>query len=290
MIHKRPQKKTRREKKRFKKKTLVLVLLAFTIVGSFFYVMNNDYLAIEQVKISGQKTIIKNDVLNVVDDYLGGHHVFIRRDNLLFLNTHAVKKQIQATFPKIEDIDISVEGGDTLIIVIGERSAHSLWCINREYESVFDEECYFADTTGLLFARAPYFSGHVYMKLFIEPREDEVYVGTTVDAVPSFVDFFHFLDTLETSYPMSIKHVVFQDFGDVVITLNRLYTQQYNNHIPVIIYNKKTDYPTIIRDIGVVLDFDSFKKEFSENASRLDSIDVRFRNKALYTFKSDSNQ
>src|SRR5690606_30026068 len=88
-------------------------------------------------------------------------------DNLLVLDISTIEDNLKETFPKIENIDVDVDNGDTVMVHIGERSAHSLWCIDREYESLFEEECYFADSEGLLYARAPYFSGTVYMKIYI---------------------------------------------------------------------------------------------------------------------------
>jgi len=282
---KRSQQKTRRQKKRFKKKTFIFIISVIAIIGTFFYIMNHDYLAIEQVEVVGQKTLIEQDIHEIVENYLDGRILgLVRRDNLLLLSTSYIKKQLEVSFPKIEDLDVEKKDGELLLITIGERSAHSLWCIDQEYESIFDEECYFADRDGLLYARAPYFSGNVYTKLFIQPTDVETYIGTRVDVIDSFTDFFLFINDLEEKYNIQLGNILFDDFNDVSMDIVRLDTQTYGQNRPKIVYNQQTGYKTIIRDIGVVLDFASFEKDFTLRPTELESIDVRFENRALYVF------
>jgi len=286
VIQKRGQRKTRREKKRFKRKTIIALVSLVIILASFFYVMNNDYLAIEEVSIRGQKTLIESDIQQVVDEYLTGTFLgLIRKDNIFILNTSRVEKYLRITFPKIEDITVDIEDGDHLIITIGERSAHSLWCVDREYDSIFDEECYFADRDGLLYARAPYFSGNVYMKLYVQPSEDDTpYIGTTVSAISSFPEFFDFLANLEDRYPIAIERVSFKSFGDVALSLSRVRDVTYRNIKPMIWYNQHDDYETVMRNIGIVLDFEDFSADLTARPEALESIDVRFDGRVFYTF------
>ena len=286
MINKRPLQKTRREKRRFKKRTILRTLSILAIVGSFFSIMNNDYLAIEDITIQGQKTIIETDITTVVRTYLSEYlFAVLPRDNILILNTNEVQRRIEAAFPRIEDIDVTIEDGDTLSITIGERSAHSLWCVHRDYESVFDEECYFSDSEGLLYARAPYFSGNVYMKFFMEPKEEAfVYVGSSVDVVDSFNDFFVFLKNIEEQYPITIERVFFEDFDDVALELSSVRSVTYEETKPQILYNQSDSYEKIMRNVGIVLNFETFEKDFTYRPSALESIDVRFDGRVFYTF------
>ena len=239
--------------------------------------------------IDGQRTLIEDDIKNVISDYLNERTLgFVRRDNILFLNTNKVQRTIKKELPKIQDIDIRIEDGDILMVTIGERMAHSLWCLNKQYESIFDEECYFADQDGLLYARAPYFSGNVYMKFFTEPvHEDEQeinYIGTKVEVIDSFGNFFDFLEALELEYPIDITRVSFDNFDDVTLEISRLQNKIYNETKPVIRYNQSNNYKKVLRNIGVILSFEDFKEDFSYRPSALESIDVRFKGRVFYTF------
>ncbi|MFT6361428.1 MAG: hypothetical protein ACJAV6_000266 [Candidatus Paceibacteria bacterium] len=290
MVNKRQAQKTRREKKRGKKKTIVSIIALFVVVANTYYIMNHEYLAIDRVIIEGQRTLIEDDVREAISEYLAERPLgLLRRDNVIFLNTNKVQRSIKKALPKIEDIDIRIEDGDTLMVTIGERSAHSLWCLNKDYESIFDEECYFADQDGLLYSRAPYFSGSVYMKFFTEPVYDEEeveinYIGTEVEVVDSFVDFFDFLELLESEYLLDVTRVFFDEFDDVSLEISRLHNKIYFDTKPMILYNQSDSYKKIGRNIGVVLSFEDFEKDFTYRPSALESIDVRFDGRVFYTF------
>lgn len=295
MKSKRPQQKTRREKRRFKKKTLVVIISSLIIIGTFIYAMNHSYFRFKTVDVVGQKTIIEEDVRISVASYLD-HKILglIPRNNILFMNAHALEKHLQEEFTKIEDLQVTTHNAEKIIINIGERSVHSLWCITRDYESEFDQECYFSDAFGLLYARAPYFSGNVYQKIFINPiyeidaeneKKEITYIGSSISVVDSFSDFFDFIDSLEDQFPFTTGTVIFRDFNDVEIEINRLGTQIYaQKQKPIVRYNQETSYEIISRDVAIILDFASFKKDFTSRPAALESIDVRFDNRALYTF------
>ena len=247
--------------------------------------MNNDYLATRSITIEGQKTLINEDIKMSVRDYLSHNFfTFIRRDNIIFLNTNRIEEHIKKLFPKIEDIHISIQKGDNLVVHISERLVHSLWCIDKEYEFFFEEECYFADKEGLLYAKAPYFSEHVYMKFFIPQKEDEVYIGTRIKQILILDDFFDFINELEEKYNIGIRSITFHEFGDVSIDISRLQSILFEKSRPIIMYNQSSDYTTIIRNIGVIFDFDDFKKRFKKRPYDLVSLDLRFYERAFYTF------
>lgn len=287
MKSKRSARKTRREKKKIKKKTIVLFSSLVIIIASFFYIMNHDYFAIETIRIEGQKTLIESDIRNVIKDYLGGKKIgLIRNDNILLLPIATIERTLKESFPKIADLSVEIENGDELVVLIGERSAHSLWCIDREYESVFDQECYFADQDGKLYARAPYFSGNIYLKVFIQPLLDEKYIGTNINSILDSEMFFDFINDLELDYSLRIKQIFFDEFDDARIQLARIGNIIYDEQEVHILYSKLDEYEIILRNIGITLNFDEFKKEFNNRPQSLESIDVRFDGRIFYTFTS----
>lgn len=286
MKTRRSQQKTRREKRRFRKKIITLTLSIIAIVGTGAYIMNHSYLRLEGLRIEGQKTLIQSDIEEVVKEKLQTKILgIVPRDNIFIFRRSALEAYLKETFPKINDISVDIDNAEDIVITIGERTAHSLWCINKKYESVFDEECYFADNSGLLYARAPYFSGNVYLKLFILPYEDDQdYIGSSVRDSNSFESLFTFFDTLESQYPLRIDRIYFDTFDDVRIKIARLNNTTYSQKEVYIQYNQTDDYETIIRNIGITLDFKEFKKEFATQPERLSSIDVRFDGRIFFTF------
>ncbi len=282
---KRPQQKTRREKKRSKKKVIIVIASTLTIIGTFFYIMNHNVMALKRVVIEGQRTLIDRDIQDTVNNYLSKSYLGIRNDNILFVSVSSIQVLLEEAFPKIQNLSLEIQNGEDLVVIVGERSAHSLWCIDQIYEYEFDEECYFADRAGLLYARAPYFSGNVYMKLYIQPDpENEEYVGRMVDQIESFNQFFAFLEDLEEEYPVAISNIYFDNFDDVRIEISRFQDVLYTQYLPVLLYNQSNNYDRVLRDIGITLGFNDFKKDFKTKAENLESIDVRFDGRIFYTF------
>lgn len=292
MKQKRPQQKTRREKKRFKKKFFIYLFSIFIIIWAFIYAMNHPYLRLGGLRINGQKTLIQSDIessvrRNIDTKILG----IIPRDNMFFFRNSFLESYLKKEFPKINNIEVSVDDAEDIIITICERSAHSLWCLNKEFEFEFNEECYFADETGLLYARAPYFSGNIYLKLFILPEENKQdYIGTFIKDTEGFILLFNFLDQIEQNHSLRIDRVYFNEFNDVKITIARLEDTLYPDKKVYIHYNQSDSYEKILRDIGITLNFKEFREEFAKRSERLESIDVRFDGRIFYTFTPIENQ
>ncbi len=267
-----------------------MIVSFLVILGTFFYIMNHSYLQVEGVEVTGQRTLIDEDIQKTVNNFFEQRRFgLIPKSNILFLNVKKIQSLLTEAYPKIQDIDVKIDQGDILEIHLGERQAHSLWCIDKKYESVFDEECYFADQKGLLYTRAPYFSGNVYLKIYMEENIDQpLSLGESVFSVEEFGRFFRFIKALETNYTVRISQIFFDNFKDVRIELARVNNVLYNNVQPFIIYNTSDDYETILRNIGITLEFETFKKDFSARAQSLESIDVRFPERIFYTFTPNS--
>lgn len=276
--------KTRREKKKSRKKLILFIVSFIIILGSIVYILNSDFLRVHNVRLQGQKTLIDQDIIDVVESYKQERYLgMIPKSNILVMSTGDITRRLQEAFPTIEKISVDIEGNDEVLITIGEREAHSLWCIDQEYEVFFEEECYFADKTGVLYARAPYFSGNVYLKLYIPKPEGEI-IGMTISQIISFEKFFELVTVLEEEYGIRISGVYFKPAGDVELKLARLGGTVYNEPEPIIIFNQSDSFETIARNIGITLNYDTFKRDFGERPEALESIDVRFDGRIFYTF------
>lgn len=247
--------------------------------------MNHSFFKLNSIDVQGQRTLIKTDVVAIADEYLNNKYLgLFPRGNILLFRSNQLKNKLKESFPKIQNIEVEVKDAEYVVITIGERSAHSLWCIDREYESVFDEECYFADQGGILYARAPYFSGNVYLKLFMQPIPEMEYIGTNLNETLDFDSFFRFMNELESHYLLRADRIYFDEFDDVRIRLARLQNVIYDEKEVYISYSSLDDYEIILRNIGLTLDFNEFKKEFNDRPQSLKSIDVRFDGRIFYTF------
>lgn len=287
-IKSRRGKDTRRQQRKSKKKLIITTSAILVIIATFLYVMNHSFFAVNSISVQGQKTLLEDDIVRSVRTITSGRRLgLVRRDNVLLVNTKRIAEKLRAQYPKIQEINVAVEDGEEIIVILGERSAHSLWCINQPYESYYDEECYYSDRDGLLYARAPYFSGSVYRKIFVEPKEDSDYIGMNISAVENFEDFFAFIDTVESSFSLRTGNIFIDNYNDVRLEILRLEDIRYNAPLPVIIYNQSDDYDIVRRNIGITLDFDTFKKAFTAEPKELTSIDVRFDGRIFFSFAQE---
>lgn len=282
-----PQRKTRREKKIFKRAFYLYTIAIIILIIGFFVAMNHSHFALSSVQVQGQKTFIEREIQDFAESYLEGKYFgIVPRDNFLFFNTRRFTHALERKFSRLESISTNIEQGDTLVIIAGERLAHSLWCIEEGYESLFDEECYFADSRGVFYAQAPYFSGKTYFKVFFnrELISNDTLVGESLYTPKEFSSFFDFLTSLESTFDMNIFSVSITDSHDTYVFLSRIKETTYRDPYPSLIFQRNDDYQTILRNIEITFNFDIFKKDFQQKAQLLESVDVRFPGRIFYTF------
>ncbi len=277
------------QKKSFWTKKRIFGCASFLIIcATFVYIMNHQYLQVSHIRIEGQRTLVEDDfrlsIERILDEKYFG---IIPRSNILFVNPRSLQRRISEENPKIKNIDVDSEAQNTLVVSLGERRGHSLWCVDKEYLSPFDEECYFSDELGYLYARAPYFSGNVYLKIYqgIFP-DTNLALGTHV--LPGdFQGFFNFIDTLEKDRSMKVFRIRFVGYGDVEIELSRFNNQVYTDPRPVIRYNNKIPYEDIISNLELAITGKDFQKDFTQKPTEFESLDLRFGDRIFYTFKPE---
>lgn len=278
------QLKTRRQKKRIFTSRVVKIILFLLVFGGFVYLMNQEYFFVKTISVSGNEVLVTDDIENNINDYMSEKRYFIfPRKNHFFLNTEKLENDLQTIFPRINTLDISlVKGGDILQVEIEERKAHSLWCNNREYESVLDEQCYYADQNGYIYSQSPYFSVNVFPKIFL-PAGDILEKRNIYDEL-DFTAFFGFLDFLSQNHDIKVHHIEKDVYGDVYVYFWRIQNHVFNSNFPFIVYSEKNTYNEVLQNLGVTLNHESFTSSFRANPKQLESIDIRFRDRVFFTF------
>lgn len=255
--------------------------MAVIVLIGLVYLANIPAFKIKEVAIVGQQTITTSSLEKTLHTYLDEYWLWvIPKRNLLFVMPSALDTRLKDTFPKIYQTDIDVDI-DVLRITIEERTPHSLWCTNKEYTSKFNQDCMFADQRGLLYARAPYFSDNVFLKVFIPKR---VKRGERYLKPKAFEDLFSFVQQLENEKNLVLQSMIFLDHGDVELYVDRIGDVVFMER-PVIRMNTDTGYQQLKRNIAVVLEQPDFKEQFFSNAQNLASIDLRFDDRAFYQYR-----
>lgn len=268
-------------------RTFVRWLLATIAIVAFLYVMNQPYFFIKEIKVIGNKSLQTQTVTEAVETHLSGLWLqSIPRRNMFFYGSDLLESKLRDEFPKIYDIDIDTHVSE-LDIVITERDAHSLWCVDKEYERLFDEECYFADQDGYWYARAPYFSDNVLTKIYLDPRVDSIVLGDRFLNNKSFHELFTFVRELKNDYGVHPQKIIYRPQGDVEMKITRLNNQIFTEPFSIW-FNTKDPFEKIYRNLGIVFSQAQFIQQFQEQSQDLQSIDVRFQGRIFYKFNPAS--
>jgi hypothetical protein len=281
----RPHHRTKKEIRRRKRKFVISIIFIISFLVFFVWFMNQEKFKISEIKISGNKTILTQDIKKDVQKNISEKILWLLpRDNVILLNTKNVQQDIENSFPKIYHVKASIEKGSILDIDIEEREPHSLWCKDQEYEKTFDEECYFADQRGYLYARAPYFSHGIFRKIYT--TEEILKIGNHVMGKDDFIEFFRFIDSLFKNYEISISKIFINEQHEVKLYLESL-TKKMFFYNPYIIYKDTEPYKIVGRNIGLMLSHKLFKDEFKKHSERLKFIDLRIDDQIRFKFYTD---
>lgn len=282
MEFRRPQQKTKREVRKNRRKYIITTLLLIFVFSDFVWIMNHPQFKVTNIEIEGNKTILSEDIENEVKGYLDTKMFWLfPRDNVFVLNTKKIENKINTTYPKIYSTKASIEKGTIVSLQIEEREPHSLWCKNENYESNFDEECFFADQKGYIYTRSPYFSEGVFQKIYTP--DETLHIGTQVVNKDDFEDFFKFINSLNESYDINLERIFINPSNEVRLYINNLSKTKIDKK-PYIIYRYGDSYELLHRNIGLMIHHNLFKKDFSEKPQRLEFIDLRIPDQIRYKF------
>jgi hypothetical protein len=256
-------------------------LVVLFALGTYFSRL--DGLNISQVEISGNKVIDTSAIESIVKDQIAGKYLWLfPKTNVLFYPKGKIKSTLQNNFPRLSNIEISIDR-KTLKISVSEREARYLWC--GEYSDVrrpTEEKCYFLDDEGYIFDEAPYFSGEVYFKFYGlsdvgRPTSDRI---GSYFSQKNFKQLILFKDVVAN---MGIEPVMINLLpdGDVEMFLARSGSNALG---PKIIFKADVDLKNVAENLQAALATDPFMSGFKNKYSLLQYIDLRFGNKVYFKF------
>jgi hypothetical protein len=255
----------------------------FIILGLFIYHMNQPYFFVTDIRVQGNESLSQEMITDRVEDYLNGSWLgIIPRRNIFFYQASNLQAMLENDIPKIYHSTIRNDGTD-LVITIEERKAHSVWCVDTEYERIFDEECYMADQRGYWYDRAPYFSDHLIHKVYIAPEVDSIRVREQSLPEEDFEELFQFINAIEHGYGMGIERINLMRKGDVIIDIYQHRSTRFET-FPEILINLNNDIDTSYRNLGIVLDQEEFTNDLQNRPQDFEAIDLRFDDRVFYRF------
>ncbi len=267
-----------------------LYSIALLILFSIFFiagggVSQNPRWEIETIHVVGASTVSENVIREQVKEKLQGNYFFVyaRKNSNLY-----PRKEIQAvlldTFPRLASVETFRINAHTITVNVSERKPHDIWCGNEfKNDKAILDNCWFLDTTGFVFDRAPTFSSGVYQEVYgklVQKDEQTPLRGIIPPDIFSHVDAFSRMLHSEVGEPLRVEIKKDEQF-EIVIRSSPPYPFLSGVTIRC---KDENDLVMLVKNLRAAI-----AVEFPENVAlkkKLLYIDMRFGNKIFFGFEN----
>jgi len=273
-----------RRKRRVRKIRMVVIFLFLflIVVTALSFLSANEKMWIDNITVEGNHIIDEEEIENEIYKNISGRYIHLfSRNNSLIYPYNRVYNNLLLNFPRIESLSIKRENFKTLHIGITERVGSFLYCgdnIPADKEDV-GENCYFINNDGLIFDKAPYFSGNIYFKYYVKLNDKTNPLGKQMLNAEDFHKITRFIDSIESRGLKPIYISLGED------GTNSLYLEhRENNTLPKILFKNDADLEVLQDNFSLAMQKKEFADEIRSKYHTLLYIDLRFKNKVLYKF------
>ena len=255
----------------FIKKVGVIFIFVLFFISLFVLFLTIDKIKIKNIVVVGNSSVLTEDIVTVIQKELDEKYLWIiSTNNIFLLQRFEIPAEILENIKKINTVKISLQGLDTLKVVVSERVSESLWCLGTPEDS---NVCYFMDSDGFVFNKAPELTNNVFIKYYGVILKDNP-IGENYFSLDKFKDIINFISEIkkigfkpesfsaisESQYEIVLLEkakIIFDDKEDILKNISKLNTLIQNNYI----------------------------KTSSDFLLKISHIDLRYGNKVHYDFK-----
>jgi len=261
----------RASRRRYATRFLLLsggILLSFLVL--FSQVSRIPSLLVTEIGISGNDALTEESIKEVVEEQMAGTYLLLApRNNIFLLPKKSITASLHSLYDRIEDVSFKRDGLKKINIEIDERSPFGMWC-----ETLESEECFFLDRNGIIFSKAPSFTG---MPFF-------VYVGEILGE-PLGNRFLEHQEFVRLNLFLQELAGLGIEIDSYVVSTDGVSNEVYMKAGGSIRFNAGDPYENIVKDLSAILDSDALGPDLEEALMELDYIDFRFGNKVYRKFK-----
>ncbi len=242
-----------------------ILLVAIGIV----FGLRAERINITDINIKGNSALATKALKGFAEEEISGNYALVLPKSSILLYP---RKTLQATllesFKEIKEVNVSYESLQSISINIEERVPHALYCGSQVSTTT---DCYFLDEDGLIFTKAPEFSGNVYLRYFGALAGDTT-IGNQFMLVEDFRETSFFLASL---FELGLNPIIFSILNEDDFEIELLSGGK-------IMFGKKQNLSDIYENIQSVFGSEEFDEDSLEV---LDYADFRFGNKVYFKFK-----
>ncbi|OGG54833.1 hypothetical protein A3D62_02235 [Candidatus Kaiserbacteria bacterium RIFCSPHIGHO2_02_FULL_49_11] len=235
------------------------------LVGLLWWGATRPALQIQDIAVSGNEVVTADEIKSIAGRVLSGTYFFLfPKSNTLWYPQGDIEATILSSFERLKEVSVSRENLTGISITVAERSPASLWC--RELGNV---TCYFLNDEGLIFAKAPDFTGNVFFRFYGGIEASDPIGKTYLQEHEEFSRAIGFIEALRGVglLPIELRVVNGEDMELIMEDGTR------------VLISRNRDFSETFENLKIVLDSETFKKRAGLD---IDYLDLRFGNKIYF--------
>lgn len=261
------------------KKIAIVAIAVLVILGCLIYSLYRPEVNINEIKINGTSVLKPALVERAIEDELVGKYFYlVPKSSYFFYPKNLILSKLRDNFKRIENISIVHKGFTGLVVNLSERNERYLWCGSDFLaELVPENECYFIDSGGYVFSKAPFYSGNLFLEFY-----GTLSVGDNINPIAGLVlpeDRFEKIISFRSALTLlgfDVIKILTKDDGDYELSVldgGRILVSSKNN------LEKNIEY------LKLALATEPLKTKLDMGRENLDYLDLRFGNKVFFKFK-----
>lgn len=258
-----------------------LLFLFFVALGGLSH---NEKWNIEQVDISGTNAVSEDSVRALVlQKLVGNYYLVYARSNSYLFPKKEIEDEILNFFPRVARVSVMRVDDHVIAVNVTERKPYALWCGESFHpESSSYPDCWFVDTAGFVFDRAPMFSPGVYMEVYsplVGGGDTSPLRGVLPDGQFTVANNFAKLLLGNVGKPAQLE---VKSDDDLSITIQSSVQFPFLAGV-VIRFNTQSDPAVLLKNMLAAIPV-----QFPDNTTgkkKLLYIDMRFSNKVIFGFE-----
>src|SRR3989344_4688443 len=245
-------------------KILSYLLIPIVLFGVLVFALHLKKTRIEGIEVVGNVSLTEGEIRERVETLISGNYFYLfPKDNIVLYPRRELVSDLSNSFKRIESVQVSLSNWRTLAVSVIEWKPHALWCLQDDISN-----CYFLNKYGLIFAKAPDFSGNVFFKYLGGVEGDPI--GSTLLPIEKFKTIEFFVETLDRE-GFSGTSILFWPNDVFELMLKKgLSAAEAGGRL---IWSDKDDFGMIVDNLKVITESESYKQKVSLGYS-LDYIDL----------------
>ena len=253
-------------RKRLIFKVVVAGVIFATIFAGIVAFFRIPYLQVEKIEISGNSLVAGDDLIGRIKAKLKGKYFgLFPKTNIFIMPQGKILTELPQELKRIKNITLDKKYFGAIAVKIEERNNSAIYC-----EA---ENCAYADESGFVFEKAPYFSGAVFLKLIdqrITGKTAEDFIGS------SFIEEMEFKKILKFA---GLAAQIGDGIAEVILKKENIY-EFYTQEGWKIVLNDKNEPQSAYLNLITALEFN-----IKDKRTKLDYIDLRLGNKIYFKYR-----